>query len=92
MISSNNHSYTCNPLFNRKMPTGDSRKDYILATTANYFGLGVTDAAITALQDSTPLNNFLDDGNIDLCAGRIETRGSTKRLGFSNKVNSTKPK
>ncbi|XP_022324921.2 cytoplasmic dynein 2 heavy chain 1-like isoform X2 [Crassostrea virginica] len=68
------------------MPTGDSRKDYILATTANYFGLGVTDAAITALQDSTPLNNFLDDGNTDLCAGRIETRGSTKRLGFSNKL------
>lgn len=69
-----------------KMPTGDSRKDYILATTANYFGLGVSDAAITALQDSTALNSFLDDGNIDLCAGRIETRGSTKRLGFSNKV------
>lgn len=69
-----------------KMPTGDSRKDYILATTANYFGLGVSDAAITALQDSTALNSFLDDGNIDLCTGRIETRGSTKRLGFSNKV------
>jgi dynein heavy chain 2 len=68
------------------MPTGDSRKDYILATTANYFGVGVADAAITALHDSTALNSFLDDGNIDLCAGRIETRGNAKRLAFSNKV------
>ena len=69
------------------MATGDSRKDYLLATTANYFSLKVSDAAITALVDTVALNNFLDDGNANLLAGRVETRGNARRLGYSNKVN-----
>ncbi|KAK3100036.1 hypothetical protein FSP39_013759 [Pinctada imbricata] len=74
------------------MPTGDSRKDYLLATTANYFSLGVNDASITALSDSVALNNFLDDGNATLLSAKIETRGNARRLAYSNKMDPSEAK
>jgi hypothetical protein len=46
---------------NRKMPpsSADPRKQFILTTTGNFFGL----TAPPQLADSAELNNFLDDGN-----------------------------
>lgn len=64
---------------------GDSRKDYVLATTANYFGIAVSDNVITSLADSRSLNNFLDDGNASVLAGKNEG----KRINFYNKVSCT---
>ncbi|XP_071126281.1 cytoplasmic dynein 2 heavy chain 1-like isoform X2 [Mytilus edulis] len=61
---------------------GDSRKEYVLATTANYFGVAVSDGSISALADSRALNNFLDDGNATVLAGKNEG----KRINFYNKV------
>lgn len=61
---------------------GDSRKDYVLATIANYFGLAVSDGAISSLADSRALNNFLDDGNSTVLVGKNEG----KRINFYNKV------
>jgi dynein heavy chain 2 len=54
----------------------------VLATIANYFGLAVSDGAISSLADSRALNNFLDDGNSTVLAGKNEG----KRINFYNKV------
>ncbi|XP_076446844.1 LOW QUALITY PROTEIN: cytoplasmic dynein 2 heavy chain 1-like [Babylonia areolata] len=67
------------------MPSGDSRKDFILVTVANYFGLGPEDAAVTDLLTEPSLNAFLDDGNVSVLAGKLEDRGG-KRVDFQNKV------
>lgn len=64
---------------------GDSRKDYLLVTTANYFAVPVTDSSITQLFNSRPLNNFLDDGNTSVLAGRIDAKNDRK-IEFYNKV------
>ena len=67
--------------------SGDSRKDFLLATTANYFAVQVTDGSITSLQSSPALNSFLDDGNATVLAGRFDTKGGrAKGFAFSNKV------
>ncbi len=54
---------------------GDARKDYILSTVANYFGLAASDAAVTSLVNDTKLNNFLDDGNALLLSAYTEKGG-----------------
>lgn len=43
------------------MPHGsdDARKKFILTTTGNFYGIKPS----SSLDDSTELNNFLDDGN-----------------------------
>ena len=67
--------------------SGDSRKDFILATTANYFAVQVTDGAIQSLCNAPALNSFLDDGNATVLAGRFEIKGGrAKGFTFSNKV------
>ncbi len=63
---------------------GDSRKDFILVTTANYFSLASGD--VQSLQKSEALNSFLDDGNATVLAGKMETRGGRKGLDFQNRV------
>ncbi|XP_041357041.1 cytoplasmic dynein 2 heavy chain 1-like isoform X2 [Gigantopelta aegis] len=63
---------------------GDSRKNFLLATTANYFSLPVNDGGIQALDKSPALNSFLDDGNVPLLAARNDPRG--KRIEFVNKI------
>ncbi|KAJ8297985.1 hypothetical protein KUTeg_024516 [Tegillarca granosa] len=65
---------------------GDSRKDYILATTANHFGVPVSEGAITSLIDSPALNSFLDDGNAPILAGKFDTKGQRKKIIFANKI------
>ena len=64
---------------------GDSRKDFVLVTTANYFGVPITDGAITALFNSLALNNFLDDGNVTILAGKLDNKND-KKIDFQNRV------
>ena len=67
--------------------SGDSRKDFVLATTANYFAVQVTDGSIQSLLNSPALNSFLDDGNATVLAGRFDVKGGrAKGFTFSNKV------
>lgn len=55
--------------------SGDSRKDFLLATTADYFGVGSSDANMLLLLASNELNSFLDDGNCMVLTARFEQRG-----------------
>ena len=43
--------------------SGDSRKDFILATIGNHFGYSISDGAIAHIHTSNEVNTFLDDGN-----------------------------
>ena len=51
---------------------GDVRKDYVLSTVANYFGVEANDGSIKDLVDDVKLNNFLDDGNSLLLSAYAE--------------------
>lgn len=66
--------------------SGDSRKDFILTTTANYFAVPANDGALKNLPDSAALNSFLDDGNASVLAGRLDPKSRVKLVMFSNKV------
>ncbi|XP_077984893.1 cytoplasmic dynein 2 heavy chain 1-like [Glandiceps talaboti] len=68
------------------MPTGDSRKEFLLTTTGNYFSIPVSDPAISQLSNSSELNGFLDDGNCGVLAARLETHGGNKQVQMLNKV------
>ncbi|XP_055895255.1 cytoplasmic dynein 2 heavy chain 1-like isoform X1 [Biomphalaria glabrata] len=70
---------------------GDSRKDFVLVTTANYFGVMVNDSAITNLFNSPPLNSFLDDGNVMVLAGKLDPK-KDKKIDFLNKVEASDSK
>ncbi|XP_067663541.1 cytoplasmic dynein 2 heavy chain 1-like isoform X1 [Haliotis asinina] len=63
---------------------GDSRKEFILATTANYFSLSLEN--VQSLQNSSALNSFLDDGNAPILAAKIDARGGRKSVEFQNRV------
>lgn len=43
--------------------SGDSRKDFLLTTIANHFGIPPSDSPIKNLLNLPEVNNFLDDGN-----------------------------
>ncbi|XP_047126593.1 cytoplasmic dynein 2 heavy chain 1 isoform X1 [Hydra vulgaris] len=43
--------------------TADIRKEFILATVANYFGIPISSSIVDDLQNKKEVNNFLDDGN-----------------------------
>ncbi|CAL1541204.1 unnamed protein product [Lymnaea stagnalis] len=70
---------------------GDSRKDFILVTAANYFGVLINDNAITSLFNAPSLNNFLDDGNTMVLAGKIDPK-KEKKIEFQNRVEATDSK
>ena len=63
--------------------SGDSRKDFVLATTGNFFSIPVSDSAISGLSDAGALNTFLDDGNCSVLAARCVE----KKVSLTNKVN-----
>ena len=67
------------------MPAGDSRKEFILATAGNFFGVAVTDSGITHAHDAPALNNFLDDGSVAILAATMQEEG-TRKVCFTNKV------
>ena len=60
--------------------SGDSRKDFVLATTGNYFGIAPSDAS---LAKNTALNSFLDDGNVSVLVAKLD---NSKKVILSNKV------
>ena len=66
--------------------SGDSRKSFIITTTANYFAVPVNDSALKNLPEAPALNSFLDDGNASVLAGRIDPKIRVKTVAFSNKV------
>ncbi|XP_070553238.1 cytoplasmic dynein 2 heavy chain 1-like isoform X2 [Ptychodera flava] len=68
------------------MPSGDARKEFLLATTGNYFGIPSSEPAVAQLFNSSELNSFLDDGNCGVLACRLETHGGNKRVQMLNKV------
>ncbi|XP_076467409.1 LOW QUALITY PROTEIN: cytoplasmic dynein 2 heavy chain 1-like [Babylonia areolata] len=65
---------------------GDSRKDFILVTVANYFGIAINDQAITNLFNTPSLNSFLDDGNISILAGKVDERSGRRIVEFQNRI------
>ena len=68
------------------MPSGDSRKDFILATTANHFGISLSDDSVSRVLNSTQLNTFLDDGNCPLLAAKCGLSQGTKSIHLLNHV------
>ena len=60
--------------------SGDSRKDYILATIGNHFGYSVSDGAVVHIAQSQEINTFLDDGNCPLLAARPELLEGVKLI------------
>ena len=67
------------------MPSGDSRKEYVLATVGNYFGISLSDPGLSGQHDNSALNNFLDDGSCFILAASGESQGG-KKVAFQNKV------
>ncbi len=61
--------------------SGDSRKDFILATAGNYFGISAKEYG--ALADNGTLNSFLDDGNVSVLAAKLD---NSKKIVLANKV------
>ena len=51
---------------------GDVRKDFLLATIANYFGIPLRHDSVARLAESPKLNNFLDDGNASLLSANLD--------------------
>ena len=68
--------------------SGDSRKDFILATIGNYFGYAVADGAISHILDSRELNNFLDDGNCSILATHAELTQGVRLIQVYNIIES----
>lgn len=53
---------------------GDSRKDFILASSANFFGVPPSDGAITSCANDPALNTFLDDGGTPVLSCRMDNK------------------
>jgi hypothetical protein len=68
------------------MPAGDSRKEYLLSTTGNNFGISTSDSILASQHDASAVNSFLDDGNISILAARLEGKPDSRSIKFSNKV------
>ena len=62
--------------------SGDSRKEFILASTGNFYGLSVTDGVVKNCHDEPALNNFLDDGNVSVLCAIMDG----KKIVLHNKV------
>ena len=60
--------------------SGDSRKDFILATIGNHFGYSISDGAIAHIHTSNEVNTFLDDGNSLILAARPELTQGVKLI------------
>ena len=68
--------------------SGDSRKDFILATIGNHFSYTVADGAISHILDSKELNNFLDDGNCSVLATHAELTQGVRLIQVYNIIES----
>lgn len=68
------------------MPSGDSRKDFVVQTTANYFGIAGSEEALVKVFDSKELNAFLDDGNSPVLAAKYDNHQGKKVIEVYNHV------
>ena len=68
------------------MPSGDVRKDFIVATTGNYFGIQSSDSVLNEILSSKELNTFLDDGNSPVLAAKYDVHQGNKAIKLSNDV------
>ena len=66
--------------------SGDSRKDFLLATVGNFFGYATSDGAISHIVDSRELNNFLDDGSCSVLATHAELTQDVKLIQVYNSI------
>ena len=66
--------------------SGDSRKDFLLATIGNFFGYSTTDGAISHIADSRELNTFLDDGSCSVLATHAELTQDVKLIQVYNNI------
>lgn len=66
--------------------SGDSRKDFILATVGNFFSYSSSDGAVSHIADSKELNSFLDDGNCMVLALHPELTQGVKLIQVYNHV------
>ena len=64
------------------MPIGDSRKEFLFTTAGNYFGIPASDDSLTAQQNASVLNDFLDDGS----SGVLVITKDGSKVVISNKV------
>ncbi|XP_063840903.1 LOW QUALITY PROTEIN: cytoplasmic dynein 2 heavy chain 1-like [Scylla paramamosain] len=69
------------------MDSPDVRKNFILATTANYFGVTLDNPSIQALHSDPSLNTFLDSGNCQLLGAHMVS--SEAGITLSTKVDSS---
>ena len=70
------------------MPSEDTRKDYILTTVANFFGLKDTDQIVQTGATSKGLNTFLDDGSCSMLT--VFLKKNPKDLEFFNEIQKSK--
>lgn len=63
--------------------SGDSRKEFILATAGNYFSLSAKDDNLAENADAPAVNSFLDDGSVSVLAAKMS---NSKKVIFANKV------
>lgn len=66
-------------------PVEDLRKDFVLVTSGNYFGLSKNDKILSGADTAKPLNRFLDDSNVEVLSVLFDG-GS---IQFNNKVKSS---
>ncbi|XP_057314672.1 cytoplasmic dynein 2 heavy chain 1-like isoform X2 [Hydractinia symbiolongicarpus] len=66
----------------------DKRKDFILSTVANYFGILPSDSSIQSLYKVREINGFLDDGNILVLVSICQ---SEKNIQLYNELQSNSP-
>lgn len=66
--------------------SGDSRKDFILATIGNFFSYSSSDGAVSHIAESKELNSFLDDGNCMVLALHPELTQGVKLIQVYNHV------
>ena len=68
------------------MPSGDARKDFVVATTGNYFGIQSSDSVLNEVYSSKELNIFLDDGNSPVLAAKYDAHQGKKSINLSSHV------
>eukprot|EP00058_Branchiostoma_floridae_P026040 XP_002611530.1 hypothetical protein BRAFLDRAFT_63833 [Branchiostoma floridae] len=64
----------------------DLRKDFVLASTANYFGLDPGDTSLAKLHSSAKINNFLDNGGHPLLVAWCDGYSGSIGWHFSTKA------
>ena len=66
---------------------GDERKNFVLASVANYFGTPVKDPAIENLRNNPQLISFLDDANATILATSVEKSQGNLQFIMGNATN-----